>query len=99
MLTNIVAEKETRVRDQLAMSGLKMPLYWLVHYLFNYMMYAVVVCCLLISGFIFQLRWFMINTFGIYLLLFAIQGHVVIALVSYSISALTHPGFLVVHFF
>ena len=66
------------------MTGLQMSLYWIIHYVFDYAMYLIVTGILIISGEIYSIRFFTINDFATYYLLFLIWGHVLIAFVSFS---------------
>jgi hypothetical protein len=79
-LSNIVDEKSKRIQQMMENSGLKMSIYYLVHYIFDYVLYVLIVCCLLASGFAFQYRFFTLSDPGTYLLLFLVWGHVLIAL-------------------
>ncbi len=75
------------------MTGLQMGLYWLVHYIFDciffiialliaaYIMYLIITAILIISGEIYAVRFFTINDFAAYYVLFLIWGHVLIAVV------------------
>eukprot|EP01114_Cavostelium_apophysatum_P020991 TRINITY_DN7191_c0_g1_i5.p1 TRINITY_DN7191_c0_g1~~TRINITY_DN7191_c0_g1_i5.p1 ORF type:complete len:1762 (+),score=405.22 TRINITY_DN7191_c0_g1_i5:86-5371(+) len=77
-VSNIVLEKETKIKELMRMTGLKMWLYWLIHYLFDYFLYLIIVVILIISGAVFQFAWFLVNDFSIYIILFLIYGHLLI---------------------
>ena len=80
-MTSIVTEKESKIRELMKMTGLKLSLYWIVHYIFDYFIYLVVTAMLIISGHIYSVRFFTLNDFGVYYLLFLLWGHVLIAMV------------------
>ena len=84
-MANIVTEKENKIKEMMSMMGLKMNLYWLVVYLFDYILYLGVIFFLIIAGFLFRIRFFTINSFGSYFFLFIIWGHDLIA-ISFLIS-------------
>eukprot|EP01119_Soliformovum_irregulare_P017548 TRINITY_DN5236_c0_g1_i2.p1 TRINITY_DN5236_c0_g1~~TRINITY_DN5236_c0_g1_i2.p1 ORF type:complete len:874 (+),score=298.14 TRINITY_DN5236_c0_g1_i2:32-2623(+) len=77
-LTSIVSEKENRIKELMKMTGLYMPLYWLVHYVFDYIVYIIIMSCLIISGCVFQVRFFLENNFWVYFVLFLMWGHVIV---------------------
>lgn len=81
-LTNIAAEKESKIKELMKMTGLKFSIYWFVHYLFNYLLYLLVTSCLMAAGGIYQVRFYTINDFGSYIILFLVWGHVLVAFVS-----------------
>jgi hypothetical protein len=72
-LANIASEKELKIKEMTSMMGLKMPVYWLVQYIFNYILYLGVIIFLIIAGFIFQIPFFTINAFGSYFILFIVS--------------------------
>jgi len=78
-LSNIVYEKESKIKDMMDMMGLKSDIYWLVTYIFDLILYILVICFLIIAGNVFQFRLFTINAFGSYFILFLIWGNVLIA--------------------
>eukprot|EP01117_Protostelium_nocturnum_P005730 TRINITY_DN2068_c0_g1_i1.p1 TRINITY_DN2068_c0_g1~~TRINITY_DN2068_c0_g1_i1.p1 ORF type:complete len:1746 (+),score=587.77 TRINITY_DN2068_c0_g1_i1:107-5344(+) len=84
-VTNIVAEKETKTMEVMNMMGLKMPIYWIVHYIFNYCLYLVVMIFMVIFGAILNFNFLRINEFGTYFVLYLIWGHTLIAM-SFLIS-------------
>jgi hypothetical protein len=112
-MTNVVAEKvneiskkflnkikESKIRELMRMTGLQMGLYWLIHYIFDYFMYLVVTAILIISGEIYSVRFFTVNDFATYYLLFLIWGHVLIAFVCISgVFKLISQSFLMSVFF
>ncbi|KAL6073551.1 ABC transporter, ATPbinding domain containing protein [Balamuthia mandrillaris] len=79
-LSAIAYEKEHRLREIMKMMGLKMWIYWVVLYLFNYILYLGVMLFLIVFGWIFQFRFFTVNNFLLYFLLFLIWGHTLIAM-------------------
>eukprot|EP01114_Cavostelium_apophysatum_P009754 TRINITY_DN2300_c0_g1_i1.p1 TRINITY_DN2300_c0_g1~~TRINITY_DN2300_c0_g1_i1.p1 ORF type:complete len:1800 (+),score=493.64 TRINITY_DN2300_c0_g1_i1:225-5624(+) len=80
ILSNIVYEKEAKIREMMTMMGLSMNIYWLVQYVFSYLLYLGVMMVLIIAGVIFRFRIFTINAFGSYFILFFLWGHVLVAL-------------------
>lgn len=86
-LANIVYEKESKIKEIMSMMGLKMNIYWVVHYVFDFFVYFIVMMMLIIAGLIFQFRVFTTNTFLSYFLLFFFWGHVLIA-ISFVLSTL-----------
>eukprot|EP01119_Soliformovum_irregulare_P016146 TRINITY_DN4639_c1_g1_i1.p1 TRINITY_DN4639_c1_g1~~TRINITY_DN4639_c1_g1_i1.p1 ORF type:complete len:1195 (-),score=473.31 TRINITY_DN4639_c1_g1_i1:27-3611(-) len=78
-VVNIVSEKEGRIKELMKMTGLHMHLYWAVHYMVDYLMYLVLAFFLPLAGAIFQVRFYLYNNFGVYILLFLEWGHVLIA--------------------
>lgn len=75
----IVFEKQYKLRDIMKMMGLRMRIYWIVQYLFDWVLYLVVATLLISFGFILQFRFFTINLFWLYFLLFIIWGFTLIA--------------------
>ena len=76
----VVYEKEAKLRELMKMSGLQMKFYWMVNYLYNYIMYMVVVGAFSAACFAFQIRlWTQTSSVVLGLLLF-LWGHALIAL-------------------
>jgi len=78
-MANIVYEKESKIKDMMDMMGLKTDIYWIVTYIFDLILYVLVILFLILAGYVFQFRLFTINAFGSYFLLFIIWGNVLIA--------------------
>lgn len=62
------------------MMGLKLRMYWVVHYLFDYVLYLCIAAFLILAGNVAQFRVFTVNAPGSYILLFLIWGHTLIAM-------------------
>jgi ABC-type multidrug transport system ATPase subunit len=101
-MSNAAAEKETRLREIVRMMGLKTHIYWIVSYIFNYIMYALVTIIIIILSTAFGFRIFTANAPGTYVLLFFCWGHVLVALAWWfsaffsSSSTATVVGYLYV---
>eukprot|EP01121_Diplochlamys_sp_Union-15-3_P000931 TRINITY_DN10786_c0_g1_i6.p1 TRINITY_DN10786_c0_g1~~TRINITY_DN10786_c0_g1_i6.p1 ORF type:complete len:784 (+),score=104.40 TRINITY_DN10786_c0_g1_i6:45-2354(+) len=80
ILAGIVKEKEEGLREIMKMMGLKVHIYWLVTYFFNYILYLVTVFLIIILGAAFRFRFFTINNFGVYFIFFLLWGHTLVAL-------------------
>jgi ABC-type multidrug transport system ATPase subunit len=78
-MSAIVYEKEHRLRELMKMSGLKMWVYWTVMYLWNYLLYFCLMAFLIIAGWFFRFRFFTINSFLLYFILFVVWGHTLVA--------------------
>eukprot|EP01117_Protostelium_nocturnum_P005789 TRINITY_DN2086_c0_g1_i1.p1 TRINITY_DN2086_c0_g1~~TRINITY_DN2086_c0_g1_i1.p1 ORF type:complete len:977 (-),score=310.06 TRINITY_DN2086_c0_g1_i1:119-3049(-) len=99
-VTNIVAEKETRTVEVMSMMGMKMPIYWAVHYIWNYLLYLGVMAFMVIFGLILNFNFLRSNDFGAYIFLYLIWGHTLIAF-SFLVSILftSQKSSLVVGYF
>lgn len=84
-LSSLAYEKENRIREMMKMMGLRMPIYWLVNYFWCYLLYCFVAAFLIIAGLVFQFRFFTVNNFGVYFILFFLWGHTLVAM-SFLIS-------------
>eukprot|EP01113_Clastostelium_recurvatum_P025339 TRINITY_DN3048_c0_g1_i1.p1 TRINITY_DN3048_c0_g1~~TRINITY_DN3048_c0_g1_i1.p1 ORF type:complete len:846 (+),score=207.73 TRINITY_DN3048_c0_g1_i1:85-2622(+) len=71
---NIVYEKEHRLRESMKMAGLKMHVYWIVTYIFDYVLYLIVMLVLIIYGNILQFRFFTQTDPSVYFVLFFLFG-------------------------
>ena len=60
-LANIVHEKESKIKDMTDMMGLKSEIYWIVTYIFDYVLYVVVILFLIIAGVVFQVNFCQIS--------------------------------------
>ncbi len=93
ILSNIVTDKEMKLKEMMKMMGLKTSVYWAVQYTFGYVIFLLVILMFIISGLIFQMRIFTINAFGSYFFLFIVSrlepdtrlpsklwGHVLVAM-------------------
>jgi len=85
-VSNLVSEKENRVRELGFMMGLKGSVYYVVHYLFDYILFTLTAIFLVVSALVFQFRFFTINDLFLIVVLFVIWGH---ALVAFSFLAST----------
>ena|SRR3990167_1929596 len=54
----IILEKENRLREIMKIMGMKMSTYWLINYLFDYLMYCVVVAVFVALQYIIRVRMF-----------------------------------------
>ena len=76
----IVLEKQERLREMMKMMGLKMSYYWLTNYIWDFILYILVVIVLIVSSLVFQLRMFTQTNFLILILMFVGWGNAQIAL-------------------
>jgi ABC-type multidrug transport system ATPase subunit len=77
---SVVYEKEHKLTDMMRMMGLTPSVYWLVQYLFNWILYLIVVVVLCSFGSILGLRFFLFNSPGLYILLFLLWGFTLIGM-------------------
>ncbi|KAJ6248938.1 atp-binding cassette transporter subfamily a abca [Anaeramoeba flamelloides] len=77
----IVYEKEHKLIDIMVMFGLKMKIYWIVNFIFNYCLYFFLIILFYIAGYALQFRYFTQNLFMTHFLLFFCWGF---AMVSFS---------------
>eukprot|EP01094_Clydonella_sp_ATCC50884_P004693 TRINITY_DN13724_c0_g1_i1.p1 TRINITY_DN13724_c0_g1~~TRINITY_DN13724_c0_g1_i1.p1 ORF type:complete len:845 (+),score=259.83 TRINITY_DN13724_c0_g1_i1:97-2631(+) len=78
-LRAIVVEKEDRLREMMKMMGLRMSIYWGVMYLFNAVLYIIVMVVTIAVSLAFQLRFITQTSIIVQLLLWATWGMSLIA--------------------
>eukprot|EP01133_Synstelium_polycarpum_P009020 gene9020-10578_t len=83
--SNVVYEKENRLRESMKMSGLRMRIYWLVQYIFNFTLYMIIVFVAIAFAYIMKFRFFTQTSFTVYFVLFLLFGMTQIAF-SFFIS-------------
>ena len=76
----IMYDKERKLVMVMKMMGMRMSVYWLVHFLFNSLLYLCVLIVLFALGFAFQFAIFVDNEFFTYFLLFILWGWAMISL-------------------
>ncbi|KAJ3428747.1 atp-binding cassette transporter subfamily a abca [Anaeramoeba flamelloides] len=79
-IRQIVREKEHKLIAIMSMMGLKLKVYWVVNYLFNYIMFALLLLVFYLSGYGLKFRIFIQNDFLSHFLLFFLYGNVTIAI-------------------
>lgn len=79
MTAIFVYERQSRMRELMATSGLKPPLYWLGTYIYMIIIYSITVIVLVIVGFAFNIPFFRLNSVVSYGILFFLWGHLVVA--------------------
>ncbi|PRP80817.1 ABC transporter A family member 2 isoform 2 [Planoprotostelium fungivorum] len=79
-ISNIVSEKESKTTEVMSMMGLKMPIYWIVQYLWDYLLYICVVTLYVVAGLAIGFNYMRENAFGSYAILYLVWGHVLIAM-------------------
>lgn len=79
-MSNLVLEKELKLREIMKMMGLKTHIYWIVNYLFNFALYLIATFLIIIIAFALGFRVFTDNVFISYFALFFCWGHVMVAL-------------------
>jgi hypothetical protein len=82
----IVLEKENRVREMMKMMGMRMSMYWAINYLFDYVMYLVVVLLFVAAELVAQVRLFTQTSVPLLLVFFFLSGHTLISL-SFFLSS------------
>eukprot|EP01090_Pellita_catalonica_P002724 TRINITY_DN122_c0_g1_i1.p1 TRINITY_DN122_c0_g1~~TRINITY_DN122_c0_g1_i1.p1 ORF type:complete len:717 (-),score=148.77 TRINITY_DN122_c0_g1_i1:637-2787(-) len=68
------------MREAMKMKGMRMMVYWIVNYIFFYSLFLVLMVFLIIAGVVLQFRFFTINDFFVYFILFLLWGHVLVAM-------------------
>jgi len=58
-LFELVYEKQEKLLEMMKMFGMKMPLYWSVIFLYNYVFYSLIVLICFIIGLAFQISFFL----------------------------------------
>eukprot|EP01122_Echinamoeba_exundans_P012286 TRINITY_DN5094_c0_g1_i1.p1 TRINITY_DN5094_c0_g1~~TRINITY_DN5094_c0_g1_i1.p1 ORF type:complete len:939 (+),score=203.70 TRINITY_DN5094_c0_g1_i1:58-2817(+) len=79
VLQNLVFEKEFKLREIMKMMGLKTWIYWLVTYIFSYMLYLIAAGLSIAIAVAMNFRYYRVNNFLSYFLLFFFWGHVMVA--------------------
>eukprot|EP01112_Ceratiomyxa_fruticulosa_P013038 TRINITY_DN3645_c1_g1_i2.p1 TRINITY_DN3645_c1_g1~~TRINITY_DN3645_c1_g1_i2.p1 ORF type:complete len:881 (-),score=186.76 TRINITY_DN3645_c1_g1_i2:11-2653(-) len=79
MLETIVYEKEGKLREIMKMMGLNMGVYWLVTYIFNYLMFFIMIILTWILASLLRFRYWTLNAHGAIFGLIFIWGHVLVA--------------------
>ena len=74
----VVFEKEAKLRMIMKMMGLRMDVYWLVTYIFNYTQYWCTVMCIWIIGAIGGMKYVTTHDAGVLFLFFFLWGHVLL---------------------
>lgn len=69
----IVLEKENRVREMMKMMGLGMPTYWIINYLFDYVLYSMVLFLFIILEYIVKVRMVTQSRYLLFLVFYFIQ--------------------------
>eukprot|EP01028_Stygiella_incarcerata_P010728 TRINITY_DN570_c0_g1_i2.p1 TRINITY_DN570_c0_g1~~TRINITY_DN570_c0_g1_i2.p1 ORF type:complete len:852 (+),score=194.99 TRINITY_DN570_c0_g1_i2:85-2640(+) len=83
----IVFEKQHKLRDMMKMMGLRMRIYWTVQSLFDWILYIISISLVIAIGIAFGLRFFVINSFMLWVILFILWGFALIPL-SFLFSTL-----------
>ncbi|EGG18420.1 hypothetical protein DFA_03914 [Cavenderia fasciculata] len=73
-VSNVVYEKENRLRESMKMAGLRMRVYWLVTYMFNFSLYLVIVFVAIAFAYILKFKFFTETSFSVYFVLFILFG-------------------------
>ncbi|KAF2074956.1 hypothetical protein CYY_003741 [Polysphondylium violaceum] len=84
-VSNVVYEKENRLREIMKMSGLRMHIYWLVNYIFNFSLYMIIVLVAIAYAYILKFRFYTQTPFSVFFVLFVLFGMTQIAF-SFFIS-------------
>jgi hypothetical protein len=79
-VNSIVVEKQERLREMMKMMGLKMVYYWITNYIWDMILYILIVAVLIITSLAFTLRMFTQTNFILLLLMFFGWGNAMIAL-------------------
>ncbi|KAJ5070827.1 atp-binding cassette transporter subfamily a abca [Anaeramoeba ignava] len=86
-MMSIVYEKQNNILNIMKMMGLRLRAYWVSIYVFNYLLYLLMLVVFYIFGFAFGFRFFRKNAFLSHFLLFIIWGNTLIA-ISFLFSLL-----------
>ena len=79
-VSSIVLEKQERLRELMKMMGMKMRNYWVVNYLYDALLYTLVIGVIAITSLAFSMRIFTQTSWSILLLFFIGWGNAQIAL-------------------
>ncbi len=79
-MSNLVNEKELKLREIMRMMGLKTHVYWVVNYIFHFSLYAAATIVVIVIAYAMGFRTFTENVFISYFALFFCWGHVLVAL-------------------
>ncbi|KCV69346.1 hypothetical protein H696_03778 [Fonticula alba] len=101
-VNNIVHDKQERLLSLMRMSGLRMRVYWIVNYLFNYSLYCLVLLITVLVSVSFGMKMFTETSPVVYLTIYLLWGHALVCL-SFLFSTLltnsktaTMIGYLIV---
>ena len=81
----IVREKQDRLREMMRMMGLKMSWYWFVNYLWDFLLYALIIGTMILVSVAFQLRMFTQTSIVLWVVILVGWGNAQVAL-SFFVS-------------
>ena len=85
----IVTEKEFLLRQGMEVMGLNLYVYWITWFITNVVMNTISGLLLVAAGFVFQLKFFLLNDWQLYVLLFFWFGVAMVAFACFCTLFLT----------